>query len=114
MATKKLTIVGDYSVGKTTMLITFTMKFFPSDYVPYIIDNHLATVEVQGATHQLILWDTDGEEDYDRLRPLSYPQTDVFFVCFRVDALVSFTSGFQKSATSVPTSRSLSSRHKSI
>ncbi|XDV16202.1 hypothetical protein PO909_016021 [Leuciscus waleckii] len=26
--------------------------------------------------------DTSGLEEYDRLRPLSYPQTDVFLICF--------------------------------
>ena len=28
------------------------------------------------------LWDTIGDEAYDRLRPLSYPKADVFLVCF--------------------------------
>merc|ERR1712226_1498410 len=31
-----------------------------------------------------------GQEDYDRLRPLSYPQTDVFLVCFSVVSPASF------------------------
>ena len=33
---------------------------------------------------------TAGQEDYDRLRPLSYPQTDVFLVCFSVSSTTSF------------------------
>jgi Ras family protein A len=34
---------------------------------------------------ELALWDTAGQEEYDRLRPLSYPETDVIFVCFAID-----------------------------
>ena len=35
-------------------------------------------------------WDTAGQEDYDKLRPLSYPQTDVFLTCFSVINRTSF------------------------
>lgn len=43
---------------------------------------------VDGVAVSLGLWDTAGQEDYDRLRPLSYPQTDVFLICFSVTRYV--------------------------
>lgn len=45
---------------------------------------------VDGKPISLGLWDTAGQEDYERLRPLSYPQTDVFLICFSVVSPPSF------------------------
>lgn len=42
------------------------------------------------------MFDTAGQEDYDRLRPLSYPQTDVFLVCFSVTSPASFENVREK------------------
>ena len=49
-------------------------------------ENYVADVEVDGNHVELALWDTAGQEDYDRLRPLSYPDTHVILICFAVDS----------------------------
>ncbi|XP_052071697.1 ras-related C3 botulinum toxin substrate 2-like [Mytilus californianus] len=86
----KCVVVGDGDVGKTCLLMCYSTNTFNDDYLPTIFDNYKTTVKVNDIYVELGLWDTAGQEDFDRFRPLSYPQTDVVLVCFSLVHRTSF------------------------
>ncbi|XP_066156438.1 ras-like GTP-binding protein RhoL [Euwallacea fornicatus] len=81
----KITAVGDGVVGKTCLLTTYVTGNFPEEYVPTVFEHYGQNLKVDGTDYDITLWDTAGQEDYERLRPLSYPNTNCFLACFCVD-----------------------------
>ena len=87
----KIIILGEGTAGKTSLLIRYTTNKFPEKYTPTVFDNQVVTQTMDEGNdrtdgdYDLGLWDLGGGEDYDRLRPLEYRQTDVFLLCFPVD-----------------------------
>jgi len=88
----KLVVVGDGAVGKTSLLISYATDKFPTDYVPTVFENYTAQMKTNDRTILLHLWDTAGQEDYDRLRPLSYPGADLILLCFSLCSHSSYES----------------------
>lgn len=102
-------IVGDGACGKTSLLTVFKTGVFPTKHIPTIFETDVARLDqktdmkcekkktilkyfplfyrltLDEQEIELTLWDTAGQETYDKLRPLSYPQTDVILICFSID-----------------------------
>jgi len=97
----KLVVVGDGAVGKTSLLIRFATGEFPNEYVPTVFENYTAQMKRENEDILLHLWDTAGQEDYDRLRPLSYPGADVVLLCFSTISQASFDAIKEKWAPEV-------------
>eukprot|EP00483_Globobulimina_turgida_P013339 UN13363 len=93
----KVVVVGDGAVGKTCLLTVYTDGTFPEEYIPTVFDNYSEEKEIQfnePKAHRkkirLDLWDTAGQEEFDRIRPLSYRDANYFLICFAVNSQDSF------------------------
>jgi cell division control protein 42 len=90
MPSIKCVVIGDAAVGKTCMLISYTRNDFPAAYVPTVFDIIGTSVRIDNREYVLNLFDTAGEEAFDRLRPMSYADADVFLVCYSIVEHASF------------------------
>ena len=80
--TVKVVVVGEGAVGKTAMTVTYAHKYFPTEYTATVFDNYPTDIEVGGVQINMNIWDTGGLDEFEDLRKLTYPGTDVFVVCF--------------------------------
>lgn len=79
-------ILGDGACGKTSLLNVFTRGYFPQVYEPTVFENYVHDIFIDGQSVQLSLWDTAGQEEFDRLRSLSYSDTHCIMLCFSIDS----------------------------
>uniref|UniRef100_A0A8I6GKV0 Ras homolog family member D n=1 Tax=Rattus norvegicus TaxID=10116 RepID=A0A8I6GKV0_RAT len=80
----KVVLVGDGGCGKTSLMMVFANGAFPESYNPTVFERYNATLQMKGKPVRLQIWDTAGQDDYDRLRPLFYPDANVLLLCFDV------------------------------
>ncbi|KAF9126898.1 GTP-binding protein Rho1 [Mortierella sp. 14UC] len=83
---RKLVTVGDVACGKTCLLMSFSLGYFPQDFVPTIFEHYVVDVKLDGKKVVLALWDTSDREHYNRIRPLAYHRSHVFLICFAIDS----------------------------
>ncbi|KAJ5066110.1 hypothetical protein M0811_03443 [Anaeramoeba ignava] len=91
MKSVKCVAVGNVESKKTEMLYTYTTQQWQKHFDP-TFHNYSCNYQLDGDYIGLSLWDTAGQEDYDRLRPLSYPNTNIFLICFSIANQKSFES----------------------
>ncbi len=86
------------SRGEYRYLGVISTMLTSQKYVPTVFENYITQTlhRRSGKTVELALWDTAGQEEYDRLRPLSYPETDLLFVCFAIDCPASLENVMDK------------------
>lgn len=80
----KFVIIGCAAVGKSAISSVFSANVFPSDYIPTVFDTTSTKLIVNDRNIKIILFDTAGQVDFDKLRPLSYNDTDMFLICYSV------------------------------
>jgi small GTP-binding protein len=83
MQSIRCVVIGDYAVGKSCLLSSFTKNKFPREFyefAPY--DDYNACLVVDGKPINLCMCAIPDQDMYDRLRPLRYTNTDVFLICF--------------------------------
>ncbi|VDN59510.1 unnamed protein product [Dracunculus medinensis] len=81
----KFVVVGDGGCGKTSLIMVQAGGEFTDNYIPTAFDDYAIEALINGKTKVITVCDTAGEDDYNSLRPLSYPDADVFIVCYSVE-----------------------------
>ncbi|KAK5166778.1 hypothetical protein LTR04_000356 [Oleoguttula sp. CCFEE 6159] len=72
--------------GTKTVQRKLVLLYFPTVYEPTVFENYVHDIFIDNVHVELSLWDTAGQEEFDRLRSLSYDDTHAIMLCFSVDS----------------------------
>ena len=86
----KLVVVGDDDLPKTKLLLMYSRGEIPISYVPTVFENFSHRIDFEDNFLIVSLWDTSGQEQYDRLRPLSYSNADIILILFDINRRKTF------------------------
>ena len=87
----KIVVVGDYGVGKTTLINRFVDERFEEDYKPTLgVQFTKKDMKIGEDLVELIIWDIAGQESYFEIRQRFYEHTTGFFLVYDVTRKNSF------------------------
>lgn len=84
----KLVLVGDGTVGKTSLIISYCTDNFPAGYLPAVFDNYSCSVVDENRIIPQII-DTISLDEYKDGRIKSYQYAHVFMICFSLGSISS-------------------------
>ncbi|GFO25831.1 rho-related GTP-binding protein rhoe [Plakobranchus ocellatus] len=86
----KIVVVGSCGCGKTALIHRYVQSKFLQTYTPTGFDTYNSQYSLSETySIQMSIWDTSGDEGYDRVRPLSYKDADLVIICFAIDKMES-------------------------
>ncbi|CAG7819614.1 unnamed protein product [Allacma fusca] len=87
----KCVLVGDKNVGKEPLVVKYVKSKFPSEEIFYNgYQKYSKNVRLGETQINMSLWDATGDEEWDRVRTMLYPETNVILMCFSIDDPTSF------------------------
>ena len=80
----KVVVLGGAKVGKTSLIMFYGTGEFPAGYTPSLADNYGGKLDYDGEQIDLTITDSQSDETYDAVRPLTYNNTHAFVICFNL------------------------------
>jgi small GTP-binding protein len=82
----KVIIIGDGSVGKTSLIQQFTQRDFQEEYIKTIgAQFSKFDAEIEDDTIRLIFWDIAGQDDFVFLRPTFYRESSAAIIVYSLE-----------------------------